>query len=997
MRILRHEDQNVAGPSSRPYVYQSIPVPTASLRSSVQCSTSCPFLDTFSADATDAQKPQVTQAAMRRLDGSKLKKWEVTRRQENEGDLHGSSSSSYNEGVASIFTSDYSTATTASITNSSYSYSPSSTYTYFAYNTSVPYPSNSSYNASEPYYTSNLTSTSISSSKTSSTHSSSPKQAYTTSFTSLWSYSASKKTATAAASKSTSSSYVPGVVLNMTMAGTSDTQAVYSVEMAFGHDDDNSRRKRAFRKGALYGQDGTTQYVNLQVDLGSSDMWVATTDCSSSDCQNSPYLFDSSLSLDSGVDANLTYQSGSVDGTILWEEVKLGGFGIGFQAFVGATDVENEDLEGGKFSGVLGLALPASSTILDEIGGTTGSNPDGATFLDNLFGAGSSAPSKRLFALSLERRQDVRTSSTFGIGAIDPTYCPSPCNLTYAPIIAQPSLGSTGYLHWRLEMQALTVTTFSDEQNGEGATTKRIALGASKVYPSKNFPLAVLDSGGVQILVSSRSYADSIYSAFGITASSDGLYRMRCTQQLALTFMIAGQQIPVHPLDMSYEDPSDVSQKTCIGMIQYSDNLGDSGDFILGSSFLKNVYSVYRYPDTDKHKTWQPTVGLVPLTNASVASQDFYSVRVLHESLGTVSSDQSQSSGGSSSTNSGGSNASEGDTSRRAVSSAVIAVISVIGFFVLAAAAFCAWWFWLRRKFGASGVVEYKTAGRRRRPSPQGQTSDRSTSTLRSRKHVDILRQKSMIEGYDIYNDQESWVSGTEGADSIRLGYIPEALEEEEEGGGMAGTGGRSVDRSSQGSSIARSLASKSLHGEDEGVGVALMDNVDPLSPGLESTTSGSRGRSPGRTSAGAGASTSYSPFIDPPTSIASDPFPTTGPATTGPYPSPLPPSHSKSPSHSHNRSPSMGMSGPFPSPSGSRFSTMNLDSSPMYDIRTSDYFSVPGAQRGKDGKRSSSSTTGRENGHRKASPSKASGRRSMGNTLVEESGDEEGNQKESK
>lgn len=72
-------------------------------------------------------------------------------------------------------------------------------------------------------------------------------------------------------------------------------------------------------------------------------------------------------------------------------------------------------------------------------------------------------------------------------------------------------------------MQALTVTTFSDEQNGEGATTKRIALGASKVYPSKNFPLAVLDSGGVQILVSSRSYADSIYSAFGITASSDGL------------------------------------------------------------------------------------------------------------------------------------------------------------------------------------------------------------------------------------------------------------------------------------------------------------------------------------------------------------------------------------------------------------------------------------------------------------------------------------------
>lgn len=267
MRILRDEDQHVAGPSSRPYVYQSIPVPTVSLRPSIQCSTSCPFLDTFPADPIDARKPQVTQAAMRRLNGSKLKNWEVTRRQENEGDLHGSSSSTYNESVASTFTSDYYPATTASFTNSSYSYNPSSTSTYSEYNAST-----SLFNASEPYYTSNRTSTSIWSSKTSSTHSTSTKQAYTPSFTSLWSYSASKKTDTATASKSTSSAYVPGVVLNMTMGGTSDTQAVYSVEMAFGHDDDNSRRKRAFRKGALYEEDGSTQYVNLQVDLGSSDM-----------------------------------------------------------------------------------------------------------------------------------------------------------------------------------------------------------------------------------------------------------------------------------------------------------------------------------------------------------------------------------------------------------------------------------------------------------------------------------------------------------------------------------------------------------------------------------------------------------------------------------------------------------------------------------------------------------------------------------------------------
>lgn len=274
MRILRDENQHVAGPSSRPYVYHSIPVPTVPLTSSVQCSTSCPYLDTSPPKSNGDRKPQVTQAAMRRLDGNKLKNWEVTRRQEN-GGLQGSSSSSgYNQDVVSTFPPDYYnyTATTASITNSSYAYSPSSTSTYSNYNTSVPYSSNSTYNTSEPYYSSNLTSTSISSSKTSSTHSTSKKPSYTASFTSMWSYSATKKTATATASESTSSSYVPGVVLNMTMAGTSDTQAVYSVEVALGHDDGNSRRKRAFRRRASYDGNEATQYVNLQVDLGSSDM-----------------------------------------------------------------------------------------------------------------------------------------------------------------------------------------------------------------------------------------------------------------------------------------------------------------------------------------------------------------------------------------------------------------------------------------------------------------------------------------------------------------------------------------------------------------------------------------------------------------------------------------------------------------------------------------------------------------------------------------------------
>lgn len=71
-------------------------------------------------------------------------------------------------------------------------------------------------------------------------------------------------------------------------------------------------------------------------------------------------------------------------------------------------------------------------------------------------------------------------------------------------------------------MQSVAFTTWSDAQRGIGATTTNLTLGASEVYPSKSAPIAVLDSGGVQILVGYRPYADTIYSAYGISMSSDG-------------------------------------------------------------------------------------------------------------------------------------------------------------------------------------------------------------------------------------------------------------------------------------------------------------------------------------------------------------------------------------------------------------------------------------------------------------------------------------------
>lgn len=60
--------------------------------------------------------------------------------------------------------------------------------------------------------------------------------------------------------------FVPGVTLDMTLGGDSDTEAVYAVPIELGHGTQSSRKKRA------PGDDDFSQVLNVQIDLGSSDM-----------------------------------------------------------------------------------------------------------------------------------------------------------------------------------------------------------------------------------------------------------------------------------------------------------------------------------------------------------------------------------------------------------------------------------------------------------------------------------------------------------------------------------------------------------------------------------------------------------------------------------------------------------------------------------------------------------------------------------------------------
>lgn len=440
---------------------------------------------------------------------------------------------------------------------------------------------------------------------------------------------------------------------------------------------------------------------------------------------------------------------------------------------------------------------------------------------------------------------------------------------------------------------------------------------------------------------------------------------MPCKTQLALSFNFGGTWFAAHPLDMSWPDPTDPSQTTCIGAIQYASSLvtSEAGDFVFGSSFLKNVYTVFSYPDQARNGLWQPQVGLIGLTNASLASEDFYAVRTLRQSLASVSS-QGPFIGDSSSPSSPSSTPSATSGGGSVVNTTAIVAGSVVGFFVLAAFAFCAWWFFLKRKYGAAGYPSRKRAN-----GEPGTPESESAAKLavlgglagRSKKHQEVYRQKSMIEGYSDY-EGDSW---TEGADSLALGYMPEVAED---GGRMEGARGRregSAGSSLRTSRLVTAVTAAELEKEvGEGADVDGRTPIQGGGQGIQPTSTRSRsiGRSSSRprhpdlprpTFAGMPSNDDVSPTLY---DITVPPIPASlsqNSQATASGPVPLPRGRPRDTA----RTMSISMSGPFPSTTANgmagRHRQSEIETSPMYEIRSSDYFDIgdAGPRRGSAGR----------------------------------------------
>ncbi|KAH9915095.1 aspartic peptidase domain-containing protein [Fomitopsis serialis] len=447
-----------------------------------------------------------------------------------------------------------------------------------------------------------------------------------------------------------------GVVLPLQLLTESMYQSVYTLPVLVG---------------------GGRQNLSLQVDTGSADLWIASTSCSSSPCSGTGgHLYDPSTATAADDSFALSYLRGSVSGDIVWDAVSLGGYNITNQALAAVSSVDGEPLDP-LYSGILGLALPADSSIYLSIG-----NDEGNALAANLFGmtSSASAPSAPFLSLSLGRPGFNDVPSVLGVGLHPSELVPDPSKVEYRDLV-------TNYNYdqfWATSVRDITVWV--------DGKAKVIALGDST--SGATYPTAVLDSG-TPVILASPVIASGIYAALGMTAASDGTYYIPCTTPINMTITLDDRtQIPLHPLDLSTS--SSTAGSYCMGMIQSTAQMTSSvhvPDVVLGVPFLRSVYMVMAYENPDEGGTFSsddtyqhageqanPQLGLMALTNATQAIKEFNQTR-----LGGGASGSSTGSGSG--------------THGKKLSVGIDVLLGCVGFLVLCAVIFVARWLYYKRKW----------------------------------------------------------------------------------------------------------------------------------------------------------------------------------------------------------------------------------------------------------------------------------------------------------
>ncbi|KAH9001074.1 acid protease [Lactarius akahatsu] len=328
------------------------------------------------------------------------------------------------------------------------------------------------------------------------------------------------------------------------------------------------------------------QSFNLILDTGSSDLWFATTVCAS--CPSGTPEFDpsKSTSLQTGTDPiSLKYGSGSAAGIIARDTITMGPFTVDQQIFVAVTDITSGLIKG-ALAGIMGLAfqgiastdaLPFWQALVND---NLFPNPEFSFFITRFVDDASAKDEEPGGVLTLGG-----TNTTLYQGDIDFRSFTSPIK---------------GGSFWLQTVTGVTVN------------------GKSVSLPSGDLAVAAIDTGTTLIggpTAAVNAVWAAVPGAVALGGNLAGSFAFPCKTDLAISLSFGGPSWPISLADMNL---GTVGNGRCLGAIfditQGTNVTPGEGNpaWIIGDTFLKNVYSVFRASP--------PAVGFAQLSNAAGGS-----------------------------------------------------------------------------------------------------------------------------------------------------------------------------------------------------------------------------------------------------------------------------------------------------------------------------------------------------------------------------------------
>ncbi|WRT69275.1 uncharacterized protein IL334_006259 [Kwoniella shivajii] len=306
----------------------------------------------------------------------------------------------------------------------------------------------------------------------------------------------------------------------------------------------------------------------LIMDTGSSDLWVAGSTCESSSCTGvSTFQSSSSTSYSTSNAAfNISYGSGDADGYLATDTVSLAGFTVTGQTFAVVTSTTAR-LISSPLSGLMGLAWKSIASS------------KATPFWQALAASGSWTDAEMGFYLARYRGDNYATSVETEGGEL---VLGGTNTSKYTGSINYVSIDSDDLDYWRIPVQGTTVQ------------------GSQISISSSGSPQAAIDTGTTLIGVPT-TVAQSIYSQISgseaLSASSgyDGYYQYPCDTTVNVTLQFGGLSYSISQADMNLGSfTRDTSM--CTGAFFEMDLSTTSPiQWIVGASFLKNVYTTFRY------------------------------------------------------------------------------------------------------------------------------------------------------------------------------------------------------------------------------------------------------------------------------------------------------------------------------------------------------------------------------------------------------------------